>query len=135
MKEAEMYRLRDAMEEKEQLAEKIAMLECARISPRVAAYEGEPVHSTVKKDINAETLVKIEELLQKYNEKLSCILDLQARFEEAAQCLLERERRIMRRYFLDGLTWEKIASDENIGWTQIMRLRRDCIARMSNVKN
>lgn len=135
MKVAEMYKLREAMEEKEQLAEKIAMLECARISPRVAAYEGEAIRGTVKKDINAETLVKIDELLQMYNAKLSCILDLQTQFERDAQCLFERERRIMRRYFLDCATWEKIASDENISWTQIMRLRRDCIARMSNVNN
>lgn len=135
MKEAEMYKLREAMEEKDQLAEKIAMLESARISPRVAAYDREPVQGSMKGDINAETLVKIEKLLEMYNAKLSYILDLQARFEADAQCLLERERRIMRRYFMDCVTWEKIANDENICWSQIMRIRRECITRMSNVKN
>lgn len=135
MKVAEMYKLREAMEEKDQLAERIAMLESARISPRVAAYDSEPVHGSMQRDINADTLVKIEELLETYNAKLSYVLELQARFEADAQCLLERERRIMRRYFLDGATWEKIANDENISWTQIMRLRRECIARMTNVKN
>ena len=135
MKAADMYKLREAMLEKDQLAEKIAMLESARISPRVAAYDREPVRGTMNGDINAETLVKIENLLEMYNAKLSYILDLQAQFEADAHCLLERERRIMRRYFMDCATWEKIADDENICWSQIMRIRRECIARMSNVKN
>ena len=131
MKIAELYKLREAMEEKEQLAEKIAMLESARISPRVAAYDSDPVRGSVKGDINAENLVKIERLLEMYNEKLSYTLDLQMRFEKACECLLERERKIMRKYFLDCLTWEKIASDEDISWTQIMRIRRECMKRIS----
>lgn len=131
MKIAELYKLREAMEEKEQLAEKIAMLESARISPRVAAYDRDPVRGSVKGDINAENLVKIERLLEMYNAKLSYTLDLQTRFETDCQCLLERERKIMRKYFLDCLTWEKIASDEDISWTQIMRIRRECMKRIS----
>ncbi len=131
MKIAEMYKMREAMEEKEQLAEKIAMLESARISPRVAAYDNEPVRGSMQNDINAENLVKIERLLEMYNAKLSYTLDLQAKFETACQCLLERERKIMRKYFLDCMTWEKIASDMNISWTQIMRIRRECVKRMS----
>ena len=131
MKIAELYKLREAMEEKDQLAEKIAMLESARISPRVAAYDRDPVRGSVKGDINAENLVKIERLLEMYNAKLSFTLDLQTRFETDCQCLLERERKIMRKYFLDCLTWEKIASDEGISWTQIMRIRRECMKRIS----
>lgn len=131
MKIAEMYKMREAMEEKEQLAEKIAMLESARISPRVAAYDREPVCSSVKNDINAENLVKIEELLDKYNAKLAYVLEKQMQFETACECLLERERKIMRKYFLDCLTWEKIASDAGISWTQIMRIRRECMKRIS----
>lgn len=131
MKIAELYKLREAMEEKEQLAEKIAMLESARISPRVAAYDREPVRGSARGDINAENLVKIERLLEMYNAKLSFTLDLQTRFEADCQCLLERERKIMRKYFLDCLTWEKIASDEDISWTQIMRIRRECMKRIS----
>lgn len=131
MKIAEMYRLREAMEEKEQLAEKIAMLESARISPRVAAYDREPVSGSVKNDINADNLVKIDELLGRYNAKLAVILDLQARFETAIECLLERERKFMRKYFIDCLTWEKIASDEGLSWTQMMRIWRECKQRIT----
>lgn len=131
MKIADMYKLREAMEEKEQLAEKIAMLESARISPRVAAYDSDPVRGSVKGDINAENLVKIERLLEMYNAKLSFTLDLQTQFETDCQCLLERERKIMRKYFLDCVTWERIASDEGISWTQIMRIRRECMKRIS----
>lgn len=131
MREAEMYKLRDAIVEKEQLAEKIAMLESARISPRVAAYDRDPVRGSTQGDINAENLVKIERLLERYNAKLAYTLDLQEQFEKACECLLERERKIMRRYFLDCVTWEKIAGDEGIGWTQIMRIRRECMKRIT----
>lgn len=131
MKIAEMYKMREAMEEKDQLAEQIAMLESARISPRVAAYDRDPVKGSVQKDINAENLVKIERLLELYNAKLSLTLDMQERFEKACECLLERERKIMRKYFICYMTWEKIASDEGISWTQIMRIRRECTRRIS----
>ena len=131
MKVAEMYKMREAMEEKDQLAEKIAILESARISPRVAAYDREPVRGSVQKDITAENLVKIERLLEMYNAKLALTLDMQERFEKACECLLARERKIMRKYFIDYMTWEKIASDEGISWTQIMRIRRECIGRIT----
>ena len=131
MKIAEMYKMREAMEEKDQLAEQIAMLESARISPRVAAYDREPVKGSVQNDITAENLVKIERLLEMYNAKLSLTLDMQERFEKACECLLARERKIMRRYFINYVPWEKIASDEDISWTQIMRIRRECMQRIT----
>ena len=125
--------VRNAYKEGRQLHGKIMEFEAMRISPRVAVYGAERVQTSPKGgDIQVDNVVKIDELLERYNAQLRICLALTQEFE---QCINERlnsrERRIMRRYFIDCLTWEQISVEEGITWRSLHRIRKKAVEKIT----
>ena len=131
MRKAEIYAMRRNLREVDQIREVIAKLESMRISPRAVAYGGAHVQTSPAGDVQPENIQRIDDQLQKYNAKLKAILEVMGEFEEIiARQLLEPERRIMRAYFVFGKTWESVCVDERKSWSWIMKLRKDCLAKI-----
>lgn len=130
MEREDLYTLRKAMKNVDQLKEQIAALELRRISPRSAAYGSERVQSSAKGDIQAEQIVKIDELIGKYRAELNKTLDLQAEFERMLLMLDPFEKRIMRHYYIDGMIWEEIWQETNYCTRQLLRIHKKILDKM-----
>ena len=123
--------VRSAYKERKQLEGKIIEFESMRVSPRGTAYGKERVQTSVKGDIQAENLAKIEGMLERYNELLRKCLVLIEEFETCLELLNSRERRMMRLYYIDGLTWEQVCVEMDLSWMHVSRIRKKIIEKIS----
>lgn len=126
----QLRELRSAYKEIRQLSERIAELESMRVSPRATAYGAERVQTSPKGDVQPDNIARMDDLLGKYNSALESALSLTNEFEEALKMLNSRERRIMRMYYIDGMTWEKVCVEMNLSWTPLHYARRNALAIM-----
>ena len=117
--------VREAYKECKQLKERIVELEHKRISPRGAVYGSERVQTSMKGDIQPEGIAEVESLLKLYNEKLKESCNLIQEFENSLEKLSARERRLMRYYYIDCMTWEQICVEMHLSWTNLHRVRKE----------
>ena len=66
--------------------------------------------------------------------KLSALLRDMRRIERGIARLPSVERRIIRRHYLSGQTWEAVADAESYSYVQIWRIKKRAIARLENAK-
>ena len=126
----ELYRLRRRMTGAEQLQETIARLEAMRISPRAAAYGGSTVQTSPRGDVQPDNIARLDRLIGKYNGELRTILQQVEEFEAIAAALDEKQREIMRAYFLQGKTWERICVDVGLTYRRLMQIRNAALDAM-----
>lgn len=124
MNREDLYTLRKAMKNIDQLKEQIAALELRRISPRSAAYGTERVQSSAKGDIQPDQIAQIDDLIERYRKELSNVLGLQSEFENLIEQLTPLEKRIMRYYYVDGMIWEEIWQKEGYCIRHLTRIHR-----------
>lgn len=124
MEREDLYTLRKAMKNIDQLKEQIAALELRRISPRSAAYGSERVQSSAKGDIQPDQIAQIDDLIERYRKELSNVLGLQSEFENLIEQLTPLEKRIMRYYYIDGMIWEEIWQKEGYCIRHLTRIHR-----------
>ena len=124
MTEERLREVRGAYKEQKQLKEKIVEFESMRTSPRSAVYGAERVQSSAKGDVQIDSIIALDKLLERYNAQLQKCVALTMEFEDALELLDSRERRLMRLYYIDGLTWEQVCVRENISWTNHDRIKK-----------
>ena len=132
MKFERLREVREAYKERKELEEKIVELEQMRISPRSAVYGSERVQTSMKGDIQPESIAAVDRLLSVYNRKLKECCNLIAEFEEELVKLTTRERRVMRHYYIEGMTLEKICVHMEISWATVNRVRGAAIRKIKN---
>lgn len=66
-------------------------------------------------DVTAELAEKMWELAQLLADKLNCLIALRAQIEGWLDEYEPEERRMLRLYYVDGLTWEEVA--ERVGYS------------------
>ena len=130
MNRDELYKLRRKMNGVEQLQDTIAKLEAMRISPRTAAYGGSTVQTSPKGDVQPDNIAKLDKLIGKYNGELRAILHQVEEFETIAKVLDDKQREIMRAYFLQGKTWEQICVDVGLTYRRLMQIRNAALDAM-----
>jgi len=130
MNRDELYKLRRKMNGVEQLQDTIAKLEAMRISPRAAAYGGSTVQTSPKGDVQPDNIAKLDKLIGKYNGELRAILHQVEEFETIAKVLDDKQREIMRAYFLQGKTWERICVDVGLTYRRLMQIRNAALDAM-----
>jgi DNA-directed RNA polymerase specialized sigma subunit len=124
MEREDLYTLRKAMKNIDQLKEQIAALELRRISPRSAAYGSERVQSSAKGDIQPEQIAQIDDLIERYRKELGHTIGLQTEFENLINQLSPMEKRIMRYYYVNGMIWEEIWQKEGYCIRHLTRIHR-----------
>lgn len=130
MKKERLREIRYIYEEKEELKEKIIQFETMRISPRSAVYGSERVQSSMKGDIQASTIATLDALLRSYNAKLRACINITMEFEQALAKLSDRERIIIRKHYLDGMTWSEIQDDMNMSERNLIRISNRAVKKM-----
>ncbi len=131
MKKERLREIRYVYEEAEELKEKIAEFECMRISPRSAVYGSERVQSSMKGDVQADTIAALDALLRNYNAKLKACIKITSEFEQALMALSERERIIMRKHYLDGKTWTDLQDELNMSERNLIRISNRAVKKMT----
>lgn len=122
MKKERLREIRFIYEEADELREKIIQFESMRISPRSAVYGSERVQSSMKGDIQPNTIATLDALLRTYNAKLRACIKVTMEFEQALEKLSERERIIIRKHYLDGMTWSDMQDDMNMSERNLKRI-------------
>lgn len=130
MKKERLREIRYIYEETEELKEKIIQFETMRISPRSAVYGSERVQSSMKGDIQASTIATLDALLRSYNAKLRACIKITMEFEQALAKLSDRERIIIRKHYLDGMTWSEIQDDMNMSERNLIRISNRAVKKM-----
>lgn len=131
MKKERLREIRYIYEETEELKEKIIQFETMRISPRSAVYGSERVQSSMKGDIQASTIATLDALLRSYNAKLRACIKITIEFEQALTKLSERERIIIRKHYLDGMTWSEIQDDMDMSERNLIRISNRAVKKMT----
>ena len=124
MTHAKLIRLREQSKALTQLREQITRLEAYRLSPGVAAYGSEHVKSSTRGDGMLDALIRMDELVFMYRQEANAALALQADFERALASLSPLEKRIMRYYYLDALTWTEVAAQVGYSTRHVMRIAK-----------
>lgn len=122
--------VRAAYKEHKELQEKIIECENMRMSPRSAAYGSERVQTSLKGDVQADALARVEMLLQLYNRQLKECAELIYEFETALLKLNSLERQIMRHYYVDCMTWEKVCVAMNLSWSTVHRNKNSALEKI-----
>lgn len=131
MNKERLREIRYIYEEAEELREKIIQFETMRISPRSAVYGSERVQSSMKGDIQPNTIATLDALLRSYNAKLRACIKITSEFEQALTQLSERERIIMRKHYLDGKTWSEIQDEMGMCERNLIRISNRAIRKMA----
>ena len=131
MKKERLREIRYIYEEAEELKEKIIQFETMRISPRSAVYGSERVQSSMKGDIQPSTIATLDALLQSYNAKLRACLKITMEFEQALERLSYRERIIIRKHYLDGMTWSDMQNEMNMSERNLKRISSRATKKMT----
>lgn len=110
----------EQMKQYRQLAAEISELEDERAALAEGRIPsswplGEKVSGGGPGDVTAETAAKMWELAALLAEKLNRLIALRTEIERALDSFMPEERRILRLYYVDGLTWEEVA--EKVGYS------------------
>ena len=120
---------RDLKREKEQLEQKLEAIEAALYyakPQRLTGMPSNPSAGNAMEDMAARHL----ELLDLYKEKLKRLDEELLAIEEAIDGLSSRERDVLRRYYIDGLTWEEVCVEVGYSWRQTHRIHAQALERL-----
>lgn len=130
MNSEKLSKVRETYKEYKELKDKIREYESMRISPRIAVYGAERVQTSMRGDIQPDTIAKVDRLLVVYNARLQECAELIIEFEQALEVLTKRQRRLMRYYYTEAMTWEQVCFAMDLSWTTLHRIRRAALAKL-----
>lgn len=113
---------RDIKLERDKLAAMIEELDVVLYGPRSQRMDGMPRGGSGSSSQTEDAIVKRDELLRRYKQKVAALSAALAEIEEAIEVLEPRERTLIRLYYAQGLTWEEVCVAMNYSWRQIHRI-------------
>ena len=73
-------------------------------------------------------------LLELYRDKLDRMAEELIAIEQAIDRLPVRERAILRRYYLQGMTWEEVCVAEHYSWRQVHRAHSAALQKLEEAE-
>lgn len=126
MTQQELKKYRKNREEVEQIKSKIQAIETMMIYPRIPAITGMP-GGHGEPDKIGEIIAKAQDLRAMYQDKIIALLDEQKKIEEGISKLDSTQRRLLRLYYIDGMTWEQVACAMHYSWNTVHRIHRSSL--------
>lgn len=108
------------------------------INSQVMSAKGQIIDDMPKSTIPefdkiGKAIEKVEELTNMYFDQMKVAVQAQIEIESMINSLSdEREQRIIRLKYIDGLTFEKIAVKMDYVYRQILRIHKEAIKKMSS---
>ncbi len=128
MTKQNLQRYREIMLEAEQLQEQMKRLESTIIFPSQKLKDLPP--SSFDNNKMAKIVEKLLALQDLYSKKLSDSCAAQLEVESYISSLPEREQRLMRYRYIEGLTWEQVADKMHYSSKQIRRIHNATLDSM-----
>lgn len=125
-------RLRDyraIVHEIETLEHQIETIETALYHPKVPKLRNTPKAAGSGRTTE-DLAAKHQVLLELYRGKLGRMAEELLAIEQAIDRLPARERTILRRYYLEGMTWEEVCVAEHYSWRQVHRIHARALERL-----
>lgn len=116
--------------EQAQIDQTLNRMEAKMTAPRIQTFDGMPKGSSGE-DPMIRYVIKREELIDKYREKRTQLIDAQAEIEAMIDNLEPTERQLARYRYLDGLTWDEVCVAMNYSWRQTHRIHNRLIDRLA----
>ena len=116
-----------------QLEETVQELEVSMTSPRSPHMDAMPRACPDGAGPTERLAIQHLQLIELYNEKLAALRSEQMRIEKAIDKLEPVERLILRRRYLEGLTWEEVAVRSNYSWRQVHRIHGRALEHLRNL--
>ena len=116
-----------------QLEETVQELEVSMTSPRSPQMDAMPRACPDGAGPTERPAIQHLQLIELYNEKLAVLRSEQMRIEKAIDKLEPVERLILRRRYLEGLTWEEVAVRSNYSWRQVHRIHGRALEHLRNL--
>lgn len=116
--------------EQKQIEDTLNRMEAEMTDPRIQAIDGMPKWQSGE-DPMISYVIKRAELIDKYREKRTQLIDAQAEIENMIDNLEPTERQLARYRYLDGMTWEKVCVAMNYSWRQTHRIHSRLIGRLA----
>lgn len=129
MTKERLRQYRDRALELAQIKEKIEALEAPLYSPRSQRITGMPSghgNGNPKEDL----AIKHMELLDHYRELEAELSAEQLAVERAIDSLPPKARALLRFYYVDGLTWDKVCEKMHYSWTQVHRIHGRALEKL-----
>lgn len=112
------------------IEEKIEFLESKKTSIKSQIITDMP-RGEAEQDRLGQLLIRIEELIELYNEKQSNLIKQQMKIENCIDKLdSSLERNIMRLRYLESMKWEKICVEVNYSWENVHRIHRKILSKI-----
>lgn len=112
-------------QEQEQIEETLNRMEAEMTDPRIQTLEQS------YEDPMISYVIKRAELIDKYREKRTQLIDAQAEIENMIDNLEPTERQLARYRYFDGMTWEEVCVAMNYSWRQTHRIHSRLIGRLA----
>lgn len=124
---------RDLLAEKKQLEQQLEAIEAALYNPKIQRLKQTP--SAPSPGNATEDLAnKHMELLDRYRDKLAELTLEQLAIEDAIERLPNRERNLIRCYYIQGLKWEEVAVAINYSWRQTHRVHSRALQLLAGME-
>lgn len=126
MTKERLRRCRDLLKEKKQLEEQLETIEGALNNPKIQQLKQTP-RAPAQGNAVEDLIAKHLELLDCYRDKLAELTMEQLAIEEVIERLPTRERKVLRAYYIRGLTWEEVAVDVGYTWRHVHRVHSSAL--------
>lgn len=112
-----------------QIKKEIAWIEENLDGLHAANLDGTPRGSGVS-DPTYQAYARQEALKARYIDQLARLSDEQAAIEDMIAALEPTERKLMRCYYMEGLTWEEVCVAISYGWTRTHELHGHALDKL-----
>lgn len=119
--------------EAEQLRERLMEIEAAMTSPKIQQITGMPRGGGHEGSALESIMIRHTELADLYRKKLEAIAVEQMAIERAIDSLDVKERVMLRRRYIEGMTWEEVCVAMNYSWRQVHRYHAMALQKLKEL--
>lgn len=113
---------KDLIAERDQLQALLRELDASKDAPARARMDGTPSGSRRRRGAMERGYESREQVRAALEAKKAELCEELLAIERALGSLPSRERRVLRCYYVQGLTWEQVCVETNYSWRQIHRI-------------
>lgn len=128
---ADLRRYKYIKSEIKQFQEQIAELQSLMTAPKTSRFTPSSGGSHGDSDKIGQTIIRLERLEDRYCQKIAELVELQTAIENAIGKLKPEEETIIRLYYYNGLTWEKVCEKTGYSWRQIHRKHKSALLKLA----
>lgn len=132
MTKNDLKRHKELRRERDHLIKLISELESIMYGPKAINYSGMPHGGSDNTGgPTADLATRHIELQNKYTEKIQQLNDSLLAIEQAIEILPPRERQLIRLYYIQGLTWERVCIEMSYEWAQVHRIHASALETLA----